>query len=56
MQLLNELTFARRLQGTQKKPQALWAYGFIVGVAEGIRTLDPQSHNLMLYPTELQPP
>src|SRR5262245_44880563 len=25
-------------------------------VAEGIRTLDPQSHNLMLYPTELQPP
>jgi hypothetical protein len=25
-------------------------------VAEGTRTLDPQSHNLMLYPTELQPP
>src|SRR5262249_47990793 len=25
-------------------------------VAEGIRTPDPQSHNLMLDPTELQPP
>lgn len=30
--------------------------GFLRGVAEGIRTPDPQSHNLMLYPTELQPP
>src|SRR3990172_9389184 len=28
----------------------------LVGVDDGIRTRDPESHSLMLYPTELRPP
>jgi hypothetical protein len=40
----------------QNDPLITLFKGLPQGVAEGIRTPDTQSHNLVLYPTELQPP
>jgi hypothetical protein len=40
----------------QNNPLTIAANGLHKEVADGIRTRDTQSHNLVLYPTELQPP
>ena len=47
---------SHRLLGSMPRNEKTPVFPGFLGVAEGVRTPDPQSHNLMLYPAELQPP